>query len=84
MNAYIPKFTVPKAAPKEIYKPGLVSISFRNNTQREILTMMKTASLSHIEWGSDVHAPCDDLEKINEIAALQAQAAGCLNDITKH
>ena len=73
MNAYIPKFTVPKAAPKEIYKPGLVSISFRNNTQREILTMMKTAGLSYIEWGSDVHAPHRSLGMLGELAQLQAQ-----------
>ena len=73
MKAYIPKFTAPKPAPKGIYKPGLVSISFRNNTQREILTMMKAAGLSYIEWGSDVHAPHRSLGMLGELAQLQAQ-----------
>lgn len=73
MKAYIPKFTAPKPAPKGIYKPGLVSISFRNNTQREILAMMKAAGLSYIEWGSDVHAPHRSLGMLGELAQLQAQ-----------
>ena len=73
MKPYIPRFTAPKATPKEIYKPGLVSISFRNNTQREILTMMKASNLSYIEWGSDVHAPHRSLGMLSELAQLQAQ-----------
>ncbi len=32
---------------------------------------MKKAGLSVIEWGSDVHAPCDDLEKLKKIVDLQ-------------
>lgn len=55
------------------YKLGLCSISFRNKTPEEILFAMKDAKLSCIEWGSDVHAPKDDIEKINEIVKLQKE-----------
>ena len=48
-------------------KLGLVSISFRNHTPREILEEMKACGLRYIEWGSDVHAPAN---KAEEIAAL--------------
>ncbi len=50
---------------------GLVSVTFRKNTPEEILIAMKDAGLSYIEWGSDVHAPKDDLEFLNEIVSLQ-------------
>lgn len=56
-----------------MYKIGLVSISFRQHTAKEILAAMKKASLTHIEWGSDVHAPYSDIEKIKEISVLQKQ-----------
>lgn len=53
------------------YEPGLVSVSFRNNTPREILEAMRETGLTCIEWGSDVHAPCGDTERLLEIAELQ-------------
>ena len=53
------------------YKLGLVSVSFRENSPEEILKAMKNAGLSHIEWGSDVHAPKDNIENLKEIANLQ-------------
>ncbi len=55
------------------FKIGLVSISFRGNTPEEILVAMKNARLSYIEWGSDVHAPKDDIQKVNEIVKLQKE-----------
>ena len=73
MKPYVPRFTVPAPPPKEVYKPGLVSISFRNNTQREILEMMKRADLKYIEWGSDVHAPHKSVEMLHELAQMQSQ-----------
>ena len=48
------------------YKCGLVSISFRGHTPEQILSAMKEAGLSYIEWGSDVHAPKDDIKKLND------------------
>ena len=52
---------------------GLVSISFRKHTPREILLAMRSADLRYIEWGSDIHAPANDLKKIGEVARLQAE-----------
>ena len=57
------------------YKLGLVSVSFRKNDPREILEAMKKAGLSYIEWGSDIHAPCDDIQRLEEIAELQHEYA---------
>lgn len=56
---------------KNAYTLGLVSVSFRDRTPKEILQVMKRAGLSVIEWGSDVHAPCTDPVRLAEIAALQ-------------
>lgn len=55
------------------YHLGLVSVSFRQHSPKEILEAVRRAGLSCVEWGSDVHAPCEDIEKINEIAALQTK-----------
>ncbi|MBQ4323977.1 MAG: sugar phosphate isomerase/epimerase [Clostridia bacterium] len=55
------------------YNLGLVSISFRKNSPRKILEIVREAGLSCIEWGSDVHAPCNDSEKLREIAAMQKE-----------
>lgn len=52
---------------------GVVSVSFRERTPREILTAAVQAGLSCIEWGSDRHAPCHESEKLHEIAALQRE-----------
>lgn len=53
------------------YKCGLVSVSFRQHSPEEIVMAVKNAGLECIEWGSDIHAPCDDLEKIHNIVELQ-------------
>ena len=55
------------------YNLGLVSISFRKHTPKEILEAMKEAGLTHIEWGSDVHAPYTDAERLSEIAQMQKE-----------
>ena len=51
-------------------KTGLVSISFRKHTTKEILEACKKAGLSLIEWGSDVHAPVGDIECARELYRL--------------
>ena len=58
---------------KDQYRLGLVSVSFRQHSPKEILEATKRAGLSCIEWGSDVHAPCHDVERLAEIAALQKE-----------
>ena len=55
------------------YTLGLVSVSFRQHTPKEILEAMVLTGLSCIEWGSDVHAPCSNTERLLEIAALQKE-----------
>ena len=55
------------------YKLGLVSVSFRKSSPREILRAMSEAGLVCVEWGSDIHAPCCDIEGLYEIAALQKE-----------
>lgn len=55
------------------YVLGLVSVSFRKHTPKEILEATKAAGLSCIEWGSDVHAPCDDEARLREIAEMQKE-----------
>ena len=49
---------------------GLASISFRKNSPEEILAAMRAAGLTHIEWGSDVHAPYCDMAQLSAVAAL--------------
>lgn len=54
-------------------KAGLVSVSFRPYSPKEILEEMKKAELTLVEWGSDVHAPWGDAARIGEIVDLQKQ-----------
>ncbi len=62
---------------KNGYHLGLVSVSFRQHTPREVIEAAARAGLSHIEWGSDVHAPCTDLARLREIAVLQKEYGIC-------
>ncbi len=54
-------------------KKGVASISFRKYSCFEIIMAAKKAEINAIEWGSDIHAPCDDVAKLNKIAALQKE-----------
>lgn len=56
---------------KSEYKCGVVSVSFRPQSPEEIIVAAKDAGLSCIEWGSDIHAPYNDEEKIEKIVELQ-------------
>lgn len=51
-------------------KLGLVSVSFRSLSPIEVFEAAKEAKLSCIEWGSDVHAPCNDERRLKEIKSL--------------
>ena len=55
------------------YTLGLTSVSFRGHTPAEILAAMQRTGLTHIEWGSDIHAPCTDNARLAELVTLQAQ-----------
>ncbi len=49
---------------------GLVSVSFRSSSAEEIVKAAKEANLNHIQWGSDIHAPCSDMQKLVRISDL--------------
>jgi sugar phosphate isomerase/epimerase len=55
------------------YKLGLVSVSFRAHTPKDILEAVRSTGLSCIEWGSDIHAPCHNVGQLMEIAAMQKE-----------
>lgn len=57
-----------------MYQLGLVSVSFRSLAPEQITEAAKKAGLRCIEWGSDVHAPCNDSAKLQKIARLQKEA----------
>lgn len=52
---------------------GLVSVSFRHRTPKEIVKAASLTGLSCIEWGSDVHASCNDKARLQEICELQKE-----------
>ena len=58
---------------KPMYQLGLVAVSFRPESPETVIKAAKAAGLSCIEWGSDVHAPCEDEKRLEEIAALQKE-----------
>lgn len=61
-----------------MYQIGLVSVSFRGLSPEEIIRIAKDAGLNRIEWGSDVHAPFDDAERLSTIAACQRSAGAAV------
>ena len=47
---------------------GLVSVTFRQLSPAEIVTLVVDAGLASIEWGGDVHVPLGDLGTAREVA----------------
>lgn len=56
-------------------KSGLVSITFRQLSPEDIITLVKNAGLDGIEWGGDVHVPHGDIAKAKEVYHM-TNAAG--------
>ncbi|MBQ8431507.1 MAG: TIM barrel protein [Clostridia bacterium] len=54
-----------------MFQTGLVSISFRSLTVDAIMDLCAQCGLKFVEWGSDVHAPCNDKERLTYLAAEQ-------------
>lgn len=48
---------------------GLVSISFRELSGKELVDVCVKNGIDAIEWGADVHAPATDLQKVKELKA---------------
>lgn len=63
-------------------RSGLVSITFRQLSPREVVELVSRAGLSGIEWGGDVHVPHGDTATAREVlrttrdAGLQVAAYG--------
>ena len=55
-----------------MYTPGLVSVTFRKLTPKEILALMTKTELRAVEWGGDVHVP--DAETASEVRRMSADA----------
>lgn len=51
-------------------KPGLVSVTFRELTPREIIQLVVEAKLTAIEWGGDIHVPHGDIETARQVSEL--------------
>ncbi|MBQ5801428.1 MAG: sugar phosphate isomerase/epimerase [Clostridia bacterium] len=56
-------------------KTGLTSITFRQFTAEKVIELAKQAGLDGIEWGGDIHARPDNLERAKEVGEL-TRAAG--------
>ena len=56
-------------------KTGICSVSFRSLSVDEVIKVVSESGLSAIEWGSDVHAPCGNIDNLKYIAKAQ-KAAG--------
>ena len=53
---------------------GLCSITFRDKTVDEVITLVKEAELDAIEWGSDIHVPETDYANAQEVATKMTAA----------
>ncbi len=49
---------------------GLVSVTFRALSPREIVELCVSTGLTHLEWGGDKHVPPGDVRRASEVAAL--------------
>ncbi len=56
-----------------MFRTGLVSISFRQNTVEEIVAAVREAGLQEIEWGSDVHVLPGNEQRTAAVRELMEQ-----------
>lgn len=57
-----------------IFSAGLVSITFRRLAPDAIVELARSAGLTDIEWGGDVHAPHGDVDAARRIRRLTEDA----------
>jgi len=55
-------------------QPGIVSVTFRKRTPKQIIDLCTQAGVKAIEWGGDVHVPHGEIETAREVAALTSEA----------
>lgn len=61
-----------------MFSLGLVSVSFRALSPREVVKACVASGLTHLEWGADIHVPPGNLPRAREVAHL-TQDAGLTN-----
>jgi len=52
-----------------MFKPGLISITFRPLSPEQIIELSVRAGLQAIEWGGDIHVPHGDVKRAEEVGA---------------
>jgi len=55
-------------------RPGMVSVTFRKLSARQIVSWSAKAKLACIEWGGDVHVPPGESETARQVAAMTRDA----------
>lgn len=55
-------------------RTGMVSVTFRKMTPREVVDVVAEAGLEGIEWGGDVHVPPGDLALAREVGQMSRDA----------
>ncbi len=55
-------------------KAGITSVTFRNKTPEEIISLVKASGLDAIEWGSDIHVPAGDIKRAEEVRKMTLDA----------
>lgn len=56
-----------------MFEAGLTSVSFRELSPKDIISLMKQTGLKNIEWGSDIHCPPNDKDNLAKTAQMQAE-----------
>lgn len=54
--------------------PGLVSITFRALSPRQVIDLVQQADLQTIEWGGDIHVPVGDVARAREVGRQTREA----------
>lgn len=55
-------------------KSGVVSVTFRKKSPRELIDISARAGLQSIEWGSDVHVPTGNVSNAREVRDMTISA----------
>ncbi len=55
-------------------KAGITSVTFREKTPEEIISLVKASGLEAIEWGSDIHVPAGDIKRAEEVRKMTLDA----------
>lgn len=54
--------------------PGLVSITFRQLSAREVVALAAQAHIAGVEWGGDIHVPPGDLQRAETVRQMTVDA----------